>query len=113
VSKFTKRIDQTLEHVREKSDWNIAKLPEWVLHIKLLEQPWWTNVFRRYCVACGNLFGGGAAWSVLVNMKLLAEDPKKESSRSINVCEHCAPTRSLLAARLREPRTARNILSLS
>jgi hypothetical protein len=112
VSKFTKRIDQTLDHVREQADWNIVKMPEWVLHTKFLDQPWWTNVFRRYCVACGHNFGGGEAWSVLVNTKKLRDPEDGPTSQSVNVCSHCAPTESLLASRLAEPRTKKNILAL-
>jgi hypothetical protein len=112
VSKFTRRIDQTLEHIQNKSDWEIAKLPEWVLQVKLLEQPWYTHVMKRYCVACGVKFGGGEAWSVLVNTKKLGADKEEPVTASVNVCSHCAPSRSLLASRLREPRTKKNILSI-
>ncbi len=117
MSKFTKRIDQTLEHIRNKADWKIAKKPVWVLQTKLLDQPWWTKVLRRYCVACDQSFGGGEAWSVLVNMKLLqeeeGEDVEGAETKSVNVCSHCAPTESLLATRLNERHTVKNILSLS
>lgn len=112
MSKFTKRIDQTLDHVREQADWNIARMPLWVLQTQRYKQPWWTNVFRSYCVACDTHFGGGDVWKVLVNVKLLGDREGGTPTQSVNVCFHCALTESLLAARIKEPYTKKNILAL-
>lgn len=111
MSKFTKRIDQTLENVREREDWAIAKMPPWVLQHKFLSLPWWTNVWRRHCVACNHVFGGGEAWSVLINVKLfpLVEAKSDGETLSVNVCSHCAPSESLLATRLQDSRTQKHI----
>ena len=112
MSKVTKHIDQILDHVRERADGNITKMPEWVLKTQRHEQPWWTNIFRRYCVACGYHFGGGEAWQVLANVQMLSVHDVTVPTRSVNVCAHCGPTESILASRLCEPRTQKNILAL-
>jgi hypothetical protein len=116
MSKFTKRIDQTLEHVRESKDWAIVKMPQWVLQYKFLTLPWYTNVWRRHCVACNSLFGGGEAWSVLINVKmfkLLKATPEDDGEvLRVNVCSHCAPSESLLATRLQDSRTQTHIAAL-
>ena len=112
MSKFTKRIDQTLDHLQKQADWNLTKMPDWVLQHTLLKLPWFTNVWRRYCVACNNTFGGGEAWQVLANIKMLSDRDVNVPTQSINVCAYCAPTESILASRLAEPRTQKNILAL-